>query len=73
MEENNQVNNNNSTQYIRSGNMGNTIDNKQRHSKEEDAMNPSYTNPPIGNKDQESTSNGGDSANSKEDSPSSDT
>ncbi len=44
---------NNSTQYIRSGNMGNTIDNKQRNTKVEDAMNPDYTNPPLGNKGQQ--------------------
>ncbi len=56
MEENGNADSNRSTQYIRSNNMGNTIDNKQRHTKEEDPMNPDYTNPPIGKERQHYTS-----------------
>jgi hypothetical protein len=41
-----------STQYIKSNNRGNTIDNTQRTTKEEDPLNPSYTNPPLGKKEQ---------------------
>ncbi len=51
MMEEREQNSSNSTQYIKSNNRGNTFDNTQRTTKEEDALNPSYTNPPLDNKE----------------------
>ena len=65
MEDKAQNNGNNSTQYIRSNNRGNTFDNMERNGKTEDALNPDYTNPPLGNNEQESASNEEDAEESK--------
>lgn len=66
MEDNNKNSSNQSTQYIRSGNRGNTFDNMERNSKKEDALNPDYTNQPLGNKGQESAFNAEDKGKSNE-------
>jgi hypothetical protein len=66
MDENNQSGNSHATQYIKSNNRGNTYDNAQRTTKEEDALNPSYSNPPLGNKSGESTIDAGEKGGQQE-------
>jgi hypothetical protein len=65
MEEKNHADGNNPAQYIRSNNMDNTIDNKQRNTKEEDPLNPDYTNPPLGNKEKQFVANNSDASNNE--------
>lgn len=72
MEDNKQNSSNQSTQYIRSGNRGNTFDNMERNSKKEDALNPDYTKPPLGDKAQENASNAEDAGENREQRPPSD-